>query len=112
MPEIIKSFSVEKREEIANKKYNTFYSKSIEERDKINKSKNIWLNLNEKEKDELRKRISIALYKKSHIISKKAKELNLSFTKRVLQMSAITFGVALISFGIGYLVKYYFGIEI
>ena len=37
---------------------------------------------------------------------------NLSFTKRVLQMSAITFGVALISFGIGYLVKYYFGIEI
>lgn len=37
---------------------------------------------------------------------------NLSFSKRVIQMSAITFGVALISFGIGYVVKYYFGIEI
>jgi vacuolar iron transporter family protein len=39
-----------------------------------------------------------------------AKDLN--FTTRVLQMSAITFGVAIISFLIGYLVKYYFGIEI
>ncbi|PUE66500.1 VIT1/CCC1 transporter family protein [Arcobacter caeni] len=39
-----------------------------------------------------------------------AKDLN--FTTRVLQMSAITFGVAIISFIIGYLVKYYFGIEI
>lgn len=37
---------------------------------------------------------------------------DLSFSKRVIQMSAITFGVALISFGIGYVVKYYFGIEI
>jgi len=37
---------------------------------------------------------------------------DLSFTKRVLQMSAITFGVAIISFMIGYLVKYYFGLEI
>lgn len=37
---------------------------------------------------------------------------NLNFTTRVLQMSAITFGVAIISFGIGYFVKYYFGIEI
>jgi vacuolar iron transporter family protein len=37
---------------------------------------------------------------------------NLNFTTRVLQMSAITFGVAIISFAIGYLVKYYFGIEI
>ena len=37
---------------------------------------------------------------------------DLSFTKRVLQMSAITFGVAIISFLIWYLVKYYFGIEI
>jgi vacuolar iron transporter family protein len=27
-------------------------------------------------------------------------------------MSAITFGVAIISFAIGYIVKYYFGIEI
>jgi len=39
-----------------------------------------------------------------------AKDLN--FSKRVLQMSAITFGVALISFLIGYLVKAYLGIEI
>jgi VIT1/CCC1 family predicted Fe2+/Mn2+ transporter len=39
-----------------------------------------------------------------------AKDLN--FTTRVLQMSAITFGVAIISFLIGYIVKYYFGIEI
>lgn len=31
---------------------------------------------------------------------------------RVLQMCAITFGVAIISFGIGFLVKYYFGLEI
>ena len=37
---------------------------------------------------------------------------DLSFSKRVIQMSAITFGVALISFGIGYVVKFYFGIEI
>jgi len=37
---------------------------------------------------------------------------DLSFSKRVLQMSAITFGVAIISFGIGYIVKVYFGIEI
>lgn len=37
---------------------------------------------------------------------------DLSFSKRVIQMSTITFGVALISFGIGYLVKYYFGIEL
>jgi len=37
---------------------------------------------------------------------------DLSFTKRVLQMSFITFGVAIISFGIGYIVKAYFGIEI
>jgi len=39
-----------------------------------------------------------------------AKEL--SFTKRVVQMSSITFGVAIISFLIGYGVKYFFGIEI
>lgn len=39
-----------------------------------------------------------------------AKDLN--FSKRVLQMSTITFGVALISFLIGYLVKAYLGIEI
>ena len=39
-----------------------------------------------------------------------AKDLN--FSTRVLQMSTITFGVAIISFIIGYLVKYYFGIEI
>lgn len=37
---------------------------------------------------------------------------DLSFSKRVIQMSAITFGVALISFFIGYIVKTYFGIEI
>ena len=37
---------------------------------------------------------------------------DLSFSKRVIQMSIITFGVALVSFGIGYVVKYYFGIEI
>ncbi|WP_418180426.1 VIT1/CCC1 transporter family protein [Aliarcobacter lanthieri] len=37
---------------------------------------------------------------------------DLSFMKRVLQMSAITFGVAIISFLIGYLVKHYFGIDI
>lgn len=34
------------------------------------------------------------------------------FTSRVLQMAAITFGVALISFGIGYGVKRVFGIEV
>ncbi|WP_331775245.1 VIT1/CCC1 transporter family protein [Sulfurospirillum sp. 1612] len=34
------------------------------------------------------------------------------FWIRVAQMSAITFGVAIISFGIGYGVKYFFGIEI
>jgi VIT1/CCC1 family predicted Fe2+/Mn2+ transporter len=37
---------------------------------------------------------------------------DLSFSKRVIQMSAITFGVAIISFLIGYLVKTYLGIEI
>jgi len=37
---------------------------------------------------------------------------DLSFWKRVGEMSLITFGVALISFGIGYFVKHYFGIEI
>jgi len=37
---------------------------------------------------------------------------DLSFWKRVREMSFITFGVALISFGIGYVVKHYFGIEI
>jgi len=37
---------------------------------------------------------------------------DLSFWKRVREMSYITFGVALISFGIGYVVKHYFGIEI
>lgn len=37
---------------------------------------------------------------------------DLSFSRRVIQMSAITFGVALISFAIGYVVKFYFGIEI
>lgn len=36
----------------------------------------------------------------------------LAFMPRVLQMCAITFGVAIISFGIGYFVKQYFGIEI
>lgn len=36
----------------------------------------------------------------------------LTFLPRVLQMCAITFGVAIISFGIGFLVKHYFGIEI
>ena len=35
-----------------------------------------------------------------------------SFTKRVGEMFAITFGVALISFAIGYVVNKYFGIEI
>ena len=35
-----------------------------------------------------------------------------SFTKRVGEMFAITFGVALISFVIGYVVNRYFGIEI
>lgn len=39
-----------------------------------------------------------------------AKEL--PFWQRVREMSYITFGVALISFGIGYVVKHYFGIEI
>lgn len=39
-----------------------------------------------------------------------AKELK--FLPRVLEMCAITFGVALISFGIGFLVKKYFGLEI
>ncbi|WP_041957473.1 VIT1/CCC1 transporter family protein [Sulfurospirillum arsenophilum] len=37
---------------------------------------------------------------------------DLPFWKRVREMSYITFGVALISFGIGYVVKHYFGIEI
>lgn len=37
---------------------------------------------------------------------------DLSFTKRVLQMATITFGVSIVSFLIGYLVKYYFGLEI
>ncbi len=37
---------------------------------------------------------------------------DLSFWLRVREMSYITFGVALISFGIGYVVKHYFGIEI
>ena len=37
---------------------------------------------------------------------------DLSFWKRVREMSYITFGVAFISFGIGYVVKHYFGIEI
>jgi len=37
---------------------------------------------------------------------------DLSFWKRVREMSYITFGVALISFGIGFVVKHYFGIEI
>lgn len=36
----------------------------------------------------------------------------LSFKKRVLEMSAITFGVALISFGIGYAVKHIWGIDL
>jgi VIT1/CCC1 family predicted Fe2+/Mn2+ transporter len=35
-----------------------------------------------------------------------------SFIERTVQMSVITFGVAIISFAIGYLVKHYFGIEI
>lgn len=35
-----------------------------------------------------------------------------SFYKRTMQMLIITFGVALISFGIGYAVKHYFGIQI
>lgn len=39
-----------------------------------------------------------------------AKELN--FFRRVLQMCLITFGVAIISFLIGYLVKHFLGIEI
>ena len=34
------------------------------------------------------------------------------FWKRVKEMSLVTFGVALISFGIGYVVRTYFGIEI
>lgn len=37
---------------------------------------------------------------------------DLDFMTRVLQMSAITFGVAVISFFIGYIVRNYFGIEI
>lgn len=37
---------------------------------------------------------------------------DLFFWKRVREMSYITFGVALISFGIGYVVKHYFGLEI
>jgi vacuolar iron transporter family protein len=37
---------------------------------------------------------------------------NQSFVKRSTQMLVITFGVALISFIIGYVVKHYFGIEI
>ncbi|MFQ6370703.1 VIT1/CCC1 transporter family protein [Shewanella sp. YIC-542] len=36
----------------------------------------------------------------------------LSFTQRVLQMASITFGVALISFFIGYAVKYFLGVEV
>lgn len=35
-----------------------------------------------------------------------------SFWKRVSQMCSITFGVAIISFGIGYGVKYFFGMDI
>ena len=37
---------------------------------------------------------------------------SLSFWKRFLEMAAISLGVALISFGIGILVKNYFGIEV
>lgn len=37
---------------------------------------------------------------------------DLAFWKRVREMSYITFGVALISFGIGYAVKHYFGIDL
>lgn len=37
---------------------------------------------------------------------------DLSFWKRVREMSIITFGVAIISFCIGYFVKYFFGINI
>jgi len=37
---------------------------------------------------------------------------DLSFWLRVREMSFITFGVALISFGIGYFAKHYFGLEI
>ena len=39
-----------------------------------------------------------------------AKEL--AFWQRVREMSYITFGVALISFGIGYVVKHYLGIDL
>ncbi|MCL1074378.1 VIT1/CCC1 transporter family protein [Shewanella dokdonensis] len=37
---------------------------------------------------------------------------DLSFKSRVLEMSSITFGVAIISFFIGYAVKYFLGVEI
>lgn len=39
-----------------------------------------------------------------------AKELK--FLPRVIEMCVITFGVAIISFGIGFLVKHYFGLDI
>jgi len=37
---------------------------------------------------------------------------DLSFKSRVLEMSSITFGVAIISFFIGYAVKYFLGVEV
>jgi hypothetical protein len=39
-----------------------------------------------------------------------AKELK--FLPRVIEMCVITFGVAIISFGIGFLVKHYFGLDV
>jgi len=51
--------------------------------------------------------LSIVLYNFYIAVAK-----NQSFIKRTMQMGAITFGVALVSFSIGYVVKHFFGITL
>lgn len=74
-PEIIKSFSMEKKKEVASKKRDTFYNKSVEEQNKINKKRNIYLNKTEVEKDEIRKKISETLLQQSEERSEYMKKL-------------------------------------
>jgi len=85
MPEIMKTFSDEKKQNIAIKKKNTFYKKSEEERFIINKKRNMWLYMDDEQKEIMRARISTTLLLNSEKMSiyMKDKWNNYSYDKKI-----------------------------
>lgn len=74
LPQIIKSFSEEKKNNIKNKKITTWLKKPEIEREKINKIRNCRLCLTKIEKEQLNQKIRETLLSKKEYLSKNAKK--------------------------------------